>query len=66
MRVNEALSLARAKLIYGKDVEDPVLESEVLLRYALQVSRAQLLFLGPEEILDPNKEKSSSTGSTDA
>ena len=56
MKVKEALSLARAKLICGKDVEDPVLESEVLLRYALQVSRAQLLFLGPEEILDPNKE----------
>ncbi|MDD5701787.1 MAG: peptide chain release factor N(5)-glutamine methyltransferase [Dehalococcoidales bacterium] len=56
MTVKEALSLARAKLIRGKDVEDPVLESEVLLRYALQMSRAHLLFLGPGETLDPSRE----------
>jgi release factor glutamine methyltransferase len=54
--LQQALTLARERLAALKDVENPSLESEVLLRYALHVTRAKL-HLDLDKDLDPEKEK---------
>jgi len=43
MTLRQALLLARQTIACINDVENPSLESEILLRYALKISRAQLL-----------------------
>ncbi len=56
MTLKQALTLARERLAVLEDVENPAFESEVLLRYALRISRAQL-YLDLNKELDPEKEK---------
>lgn len=55
MTLKQALDRAKKRLSLYRFVEDPGLESEVLLRYLLKIGRAQL-FLQLEEELDPEKE----------
>jgi release factor glutamine methyltransferase len=40
--LRQALNLGRKKLAALNDIENPFLESEILLRYALNLTRAQL------------------------
>ena len=54
--LKQALTLAREQLAVLKDVDNPAFESEVLLRYALQISRT-LLYLDMDQELSPDKEK---------
>ncbi|MBP1706892.1 MAG: N5-glutamine S-adenosyl-L-methionine-dependent methyltransferase [Chloroflexi bacterium] len=54
MTLRQALSQARKQLSLYQFVEDAAFESEVLLRYVLQIGRAQL-FLQLEEELEPSK-----------
>jgi release factor glutamine methyltransferase len=56
MTLKQALEQARKKLSLFKFIEDPVLESEILLRYTLQIGRAQL-FLQLDQEVDSAKEK---------
>ena len=55
MNLKQALSKASARLTGHADVEDPKFESEMLLRYALNISRSQL-FLDQNRELEPEKE----------
>jgi release factor glutamine methyltransferase len=52
----QALALATLMLSANSEIEDPAFESEVLLRQALHITRAQLL-TEPEKELTPDKEK---------
>ena len=54
MNIREALKRGAETLARQVDVDDPKFESEVLLRYILNVDRAQL-FLDLEKELDPEK-----------
>ena len=56
MTLRQALAQAKDKLAVLEDVENPGFESEVLLRYALQISRAQL-FLDLNKELEPGKDR---------
>jgi release factor glutamine methyltransferase len=53
--LRQAITSAREILKANKDIEDPFLESEVLLRCVLQVDRASF-FLNIDEVLTPQKE----------
>jgi release factor glutamine methyltransferase len=52
--LKQALALARERLASVNDVEDPRLESEILLRHVLQIDRAQL-FMNPDNEIEPAK-----------
>ena len=54
MTFRQALALARDRLAVVNDVENPLLESEILLRHALEIDRAQL-FMNPEKVIEPAK-----------
>jgi release factor glutamine methyltransferase len=56
MTLRQALDIAKEKLSGCAEVDDPAFESEVLLRYALQISRAQL-FLDLDQEISTEKEK---------
>ena len=56
MTLRQALSQARKQLSLYQFVEDAAFESEVLLRYVLQIGRAQL-FLQLDEELEPAKDQ---------
>jgi release factor glutamine methyltransferase len=53
--LKQALVLASQKLAVNHDIENPAFESEVLLRYLLQINRAQL-FLDLEKDIPREKE----------
>jgi release factor glutamine methyltransferase len=53
--LKQALALASQKLAANHDIENPAFESEVLLRYLLQINRAQL-FLDLEKDIPREKE----------
>ena len=54
MTFRQALALARDRLADVNDVENPLLESEILLRHALEIDRAQL-FMNPDKEIEPAK-----------
>jgi release factor glutamine methyltransferase len=54
--LRQALTLGGQRLAALQDVENPSLESEILLRYAVSVSRAQL-YLDLDRELNPGQEK---------
>ncbi len=56
MNLWQALTEAAAKLALISDIEDPRFESEVLLRYAIGINRAQL-YIDPKKKLEPESEK---------
>ena len=56
MTLRQALTLAHDKLAALPDIDDPALESEILLRYALQISRAQL-YLDLDRNLSADQQK---------
>jgi len=54
--LKRALALAAQRLAANNDIENPVFESEVLIRYSLRISRAQL-FLDLEKEIPFEKEQ---------
>ena len=55
MTIKQALSRAR-EILVANNIEDPSLESELLLRHALKISQVQL-YLGLEHELSPEQDK---------
>ncbi len=55
MTIKQALSRAR-EILAANNIEDPSLESELLLRHALKISQVQL-YLGLEHELSPEQDK---------